>query len=253
METMRLESESGVSTVEWVIVVALVTASVFWIYPTLETHFDESAGQLAQGSGENQATLADEMGVDLGQGGAAPVAPPPYVPPFKVLPSGGIQLTGPASPKISILGSAITYGAGGPQVPVSLDVNIDGVPMQVFKGKGSEVTPTSGQELNSLPEGTLLHFQGKSFHPTKGNTLYTQSTSTFSKMVIPLRNGDLVPDKTPFDQQPQIQSFLAEVIDPTTKVVTIEENQVLYLVELGTNNTSSPAADFQDLVFLATF
>ena len=107
--------------------------------------------------------------------------------------------------------------------------------------------------MTTLPAGTQIDFRGKSYNPTSGATLYTKTTTTSNPMIIPLKNGDYVPDKTPFSQQPAIKAFLESVIDPVTKQVTIGENEVLYLMELGTNNTSSSAADFQDLVFKVTF
>jgi hypothetical protein len=36
-------------------------------------------------------------------------------------------------------------------------------------------------------------------------------------------------------------------------VVTIGENDIIYLMELGTNNPANSAADFQDAVMLFTF
>jgi len=256
MKNWKRQSESGIGLTEYVIVVVLVSATVFLVFPAMEPYLMDSSGEVGQQDGENKAALAGGLGVTYSGGQANPLAaaaPVAYVPPFSVLPSGGISTSGITSPIISILGSAITYGAGGPQCPVELVVTIDGASTQIFKGKGSEVTPTSGATLNNLPEGTLMHFQGKSFHPTSGNGLYTQKTVTSSAMILELRNGDYVPNITPFAQQPTITSFLTPVINPTTKIVNIAPNQVLYLVELGTNNTASPAADFQDLVFLATF
>lgn len=254
MKNWKRRSEAGVGLTEYVIVVTLVTATVFFVYPAMEPYLMDSSGEVGAQDGENQATLAGELGVTRGAGSpSGPAAPAAYVPTFTVLPSGGIRLTTIGSPVFSILGSAITYGAGGPQCPVSLTVVVDGAPQLIFKGTGSQVTPTSGAALNNLPAGTLLHFEGKSFNPNNGSGIYTQRTSTSSPMVLELRNGDYVPDITPFDQQPQITAFLTPVINPQTKIVSIQSNQVLYLVELGTTNTSNPAADFQDLVFLATF
>lgn len=250
---------AGVTTVEYGIIITLLTATAFAVFPALKPLWG-NRWKLESSSGENQATLSGDLGVNKPSGAAAPsaapapAAPAPYVAPFSVLASGTLQYTGPAAPKISILGSAIQYGAGGPEVPVRLQMKVNGgAPQTIFYGKGSQVTPASGSQLNSLPSGTRIDFTGTSYNPSTGATLYTKSTSTSNPMIIPLRNGDYVPNKTPFSQQPAIKSFLQGVIDPNTQKVTIGQNEVLYLMELGTNNTSSPAADFQDLVFKVTF
>jgi hypothetical protein len=62
----------------------------------------------------------------------------------------------------------------------------------------------------------------------------------------------LIPNFPPFGGQGTIDSYLAKFLDPVTRKVKLAENQVIFLYELGTTDTSSTAYDMQDLVVLAT-
>ena len=72
-----------------------------------------------------------------------------------------------------------------------------------------------------------------------------------SKHVYVLREGDAVPDIDGFLDQGNVVSFLTDYID--NNKINIGKNDVIYLFELGTTNTKSAAADFQDLVVLVRF
>lgn len=260
--------ERGVAVTEYGIMISLLTVTAFAVFPTLadlwrnEYEWDEarSGGQaqldslVGKGSGGGTGGGADGGSTPPADGGGGSSSP--WVDPFTIGPD-GITLTSGGAPTINILGGAITYGAGGPNVPISLDVLINGVPQQIFKDIGPNADPSVMNALGDIPAGTALDFKGTSYYPPghakAGQVIYTKSTTTSNPMIIALRNGDYVPDYTPFDQQPAIKTFMSGVIDPNTSIVTIGPNEVLYLMELGTNNTSSPAADFQDLVFKITF
>ncbi|MFW6164252.1 MAG: hypothetical protein ACODAJ_15900, partial [Planctomycetota bacterium] len=64
--------------------------------------------------------------------------------------------------------------------------------------------------------------------------------------VFTFRNGDAVPE----DVQLATYLFEQELVDPTTRVVTIADNQVLFLFELGVTNPSY--FDCDDLVMIVT-
>lgn len=279
MKLLRRYRE-GVTTTEYGIIVSLVWVMVFAVFASMKIYGWGLDLDFDQAGGEGRATLAaslpepedsamtsddappaeeppaEEPPAEEPPAGEPPAEDPPAEPtppPFTINPNGSLTIAvGSATPQIAVLGSAIQYGAGGPQCPVSISTTVNGVTTQLFKGTGSQVDPTTVSSLGGLPGGTTIDFIGKSYNPYNGSTLYTMKTSSSSPMIIPLRNGDYVPDKTPYSQQPEIKSFLSSVIDPVTKKVTIADNQVLYLMELGTTNSSSPAADFQDLVFLVT-
>jgi hypothetical protein len=73
-----------------------------------------------------------------------------------------------------------------------------------------------------------------------------------SIQIIMLRDGDDVPDNPPLNDQASLHAFIADFIDLDAGKMTMCDNQVIFLFELGTTGTSS-GADFQDLVLLVTF
>lgn len=82
------------------------------------------------------------------------------------------------------------------------------------------------------------------------NTMEVSSTSNSPNLIV-LRNGDAVPDIAGAMNQDSIEDYLEGYIDENNKVV-LEENEAIFLFELGTTDLRSSAADFQDLVVLMT-
>jgi hypothetical protein len=78
------------------------------------------------------------------------------------------------------------------------------------------------------------------------------TSSSNSDNLVVLRDGDPVPDIEPFQNQNAIAAYVDEYVDAATGRVELQSNQAIYLFELGTNDTNSAAADFQDLVMLVT-
>ena len=79
----------------------------------------------------------------------------------------------------------------------------------------------------------------------------TVDTASNSPNVHVLKDGDAMPDISSFNGQDSAATYLQPYIDTDDKI-SIAENQVIYLFELGTTNLSSSSADFQDLVVLVT-
>jgi hypothetical protein len=70
--------------------------------------------------------------------------------------------------------------------------------------------------------------------------------------VLVLKNGDSVPGIKPFGKQEEIQYFVRNYVDATTKKVKLDSNQAIFLFELYTTNLKADTADFQDLVVLVS-
>jgi len=81
-------------------------------------------------------------------------------------------------------------------------------------------------------------------------TLEVSSTSNSPNLKV-LRNGDSVPEIPGAMGQDSIADYLQDYVDENNKIV-LEENEAIFLFELGTTDLSSSAADFQDLVVLLT-
>ncbi|MBL4890183.1 MAG: hypothetical protein JKX97_09215 [Candidatus Lindowbacteria bacterium] len=262
--------ESGVAATEYGIIITLLTATAFAVFPAIDIygwgfdykHSGEGKAQLAQlqTDGTSVQDLFDQSSTPNADpaANADPDPVPTVITPTvgnttTINSNGSLTLTNGASPTFTILGSSITYGATGPQVPVSLSLNVNGQAQQLFKGTGSTVGNADPSVLSNLPAGSQLDFSGSSYYPWDDtNDIYTMNTQNNTPMIIALTNGMSIPDNTPFAQQPDIESFLGGIVDANGNV-TIADNQILYLMELGTTNESSPAADFQDLVFMVEF
>jgi len=73
-----------------------------------------------------------------------------------------------------------------------------------------------------------------------------------SPYVLVLRDGDSVPNIPGFQNQTNLATFVAPFVNVATQKVVLQENQAIYLFELGTTNLNSASADFQDLVIMVT-
>lgn len=154
---------------------------------------------------------------------------------------------------IRVLGTEITYGNGGPDVPVELEARVGNDTYPIFYGTSADVAGTDPVVISNVPSGTTAHFKGTSYHPYQTNRkLYSQTTQSGSALIIVLRNGDSLPDATPYGQQPAVADVLSDYITEDG-IVTIGDNEVIYLFELGTNSPASNSADFQDAAILVSF
>jgi hypothetical protein len=173
--------------------------------------------------------------------------------PVEVTETGGLETTLQTDLAVKILGVSINYGSGGPAVPVELTTTINETEYDLFYGTEFDVTDDVIFSLEDIAEETTIDVEGTSFHPYYSwNTLFSNGTAEDSQMIIALKNGDSVPELTPYEQQPLVDEMLEDYITPEG-VVTIGENDIIYLMELGTNNPANSAADFQDAVMLFTF
>jgi len=155
---------------------------------------------------------------------------------------------------IQVIGSQITYGAGGPRIPVYGWVSIDNgstyyqIPDDGDGFYGGEQLVFSGIDNPQLAiKGQALYRQGS--HTRFNCTRYSNAATPY---VIVLRDGDICPEYQGFDGQDEVTEFLAPYMDPDTREITIGTNDVIFLFEF-TSNLNSSAADFQDLVVLASF
>ena len=100
-------------------------------------------------------------------------------------------------------------------------------------------------------ENSSIDVTGTSWR-TSGSVYLQRNSHEESPSVKVLRDGDPVPDISGFENQTDAVEFVRNYIDPATNTMTMDENQSIYLFELGTTRLTSSAADFQDLVVLVT-
>ena len=147
----------------------------------------------------------------------------------------------------------LTWGANGPNVPVTLSAQL----LAAEQGDGS-----TGRDLfggNAVASGATDTFtlrNGQSYTLTAQAAHESWSVSYSSdgdlQQVLTLRNGDLPSQFDPFQDPIALGAALEGVIDPATGEVTIADNQVLYLFELGSTDQDSEQFDLQDLVVVVT-
>jgi len=170
---------------------------------------------------------------------------------------------------VDVLGAAITYGAGGYDIPVTIQARFGDVgwtdifgdwqqPIDSNLNDGQTHTVNCSDVYNA---GTPIDFRARSWlkkswwysgnNNSNWRTFYTRQTMAQSeRFVWALQDGDAVPEVSGFANQASIADFVENYVDTNTGLVTLPGNQVIYLFELATTNLNSSAADFQDLVVL---
>lgn len=152
---------------------------------------------------------------------------------------------------LEAIGSAITCGAGGPSIKVRSELCINGNCQQLW----------GYTDINGGETFTTINSIANSEYTVRANAYlaacynFSQTyTSTDSAQVKVLKNLDPVPNLEGFGGQQSVADFLANYVNDQGQVV-LNDNQVIFLFELGVNfaqNPGSTAADFQDLVLVMT-
>ena len=166
---------------------------------------------------------------------------------------------------VSVLGSAIT--SGGQDLPVTVQLQIGDKSVNPWgdftDAEAADVNdphaPTRNYIVNELfevdedsdPADTAVTVTSRSWW--RGDVHIEANSHEQSQQVKVLRDGDAVPDIKGMDDQADVLQFIKPYIDFDSNKMTLDENQAIYLFEIGTTNVSSSAADFQDLVVLVTF
>ncbi|MEM7624276.1 MAG: hypothetical protein AAF333_01470 [Planctomycetota bacterium] len=160
---------------------------------------------------------------------------------------------------VSVLGAAIAVN-GQIDVPVTVQATIGSESVEPWgdfrsaaDGDVNDHSPARHyihQEM--LDEGEQITISAKSWLPAifGGRLHLTVNSHDQSQQVKVLRNGDPAPDITAYAGQSTAEFYVREYLEGGR--VNIDENQVIYLFELGTTNVNGVDADFQDLVVLVT-
>ncbi len=165
-----------------------------------------------------------------------------------------------------VLGAAIQSGDDDLMVTARIKIGND-----TFDPWGDYELPVTGNvndhttyswDLNdTYPAGTPITISGKSWiwnygaaHDSTNNadwhTYLEFNSEDNPDNVIVLENGDEVPTIPGLDEQPDIAEFVDAYVEDGK--IVLEENEAIFLFELGTTDLGSTAADFQDLVILVS-
>lgn len=171
---------------------------------------------------------------------------------FSVAENGTITTTGNVNATFTVLGSQITYGAGGPEVQVRVEASTDGGSTWISLFGGQDVDGGEQQTVTSLPTGSNVLLKVNGRYSWLFNKTYRSDDNSNRRdgHVVALRNGDAPPEYQAFDNQQDLSSFLQDILDGDGNI-NIAAYDIVYLAELGSLNGSS--ADFQDAVIQVSF
>ncbi len=168
--------------------------------------------------------------------------------------------------RVDILGAAISAG-GAYDMPVTSRIHMDdqnadpwGSYTEALTGNVNRDGTYNYEPGDPLAAGTGVTISGTSWTRTSGDGTQNadwaphmeQDSEAGGSQLMVLRDGDAVPNIQGYLDQGSVASFVNNFIDPLSGTITLDENQSIYLFELGTTNTGSAAYDMQDLVALVT-
>ena len=169
-----------------------------------------------------------------------------------------------------VLGAAITNGPTGYDLMVTTRLKVGNNTFDPWgdynlavTGNVNDKTTHSWNPTSTYPAGTPVTIGGKSWardadYDNDGDfdedgewTQHMEVSSTGdSKYLIVLRNGDAVPTIKGFSNQDSIADFVEAYVKDDK--ILLEDNEAIFLFELGVTDLTNDAADFQDLVILMT-
>ncbi len=171
---------------------------------------------------------------------------------FTIEPDGTIVTTGDLTITYRVSGADITYGQGGPEIAVTLKYSKNGGNSYSNLFSGNDVDGGESQTTNQITAGAEIVTSFRGYYKKQGWLTFdkTYYTNDESGHVIALQDGDPLPDYPAFDDQDELEDYLADILDAEGNI-NIESYEIVYLVELGALNTS--ASDFQDAVVRVRF
>ena len=177
----------------------------------------------------------------------------------------------PARLQFTVLGAAISAG-GSYDMPVTTRIRIDGTNYHPFGPWGNPITGNvntgnSGttftwEPTQVFPMNARIKIRGRSWIKKEpwysGNKKWhwksymTVNSNSDSQQLETLADGYDVPNVGGYLGQYSVEEFLSDYIDAEADEMDLDENQSIYLYELGMTNPASSAFDMQDLVVLVT-
>ncbi len=162
----------------------------------------------------------------------------------------------PVTMTIQSLASLITYGAGGPQIPVYLTYTTNNKKYyDAFNGNAVNASGGDLQTVGNIGTSAQIALMPRGYYKNGGWLSFNQAfaTNDTSGHMLMFKNGDTVPNYPVFANQQNLTQVLKGRITAQRKVV-LNAGELLILGELGSIGNPMPAtADFQDIVLLLKF
>lgn len=166
---------------------------------------------------------------------------------FLINADGSVETTGTVSATFEALGTAITYGAGGPAIDVRVEASVNNGETWFDLFSGKPVKGGETQVVSNLVSGSKILLRVNGRYSWLFRKEYESNDG--SGHIEVLKNQDSVPDYPVFGNQQSLTNFLQPIISDGK--ISIGQYDAVYLVELGNLGTSS--ADFQDAVIKVSF
>ncbi len=226
-------------------------------------------GWISSFAGDETRTLRIEVASQTGQKGEALRVDLTTSIDFQIV-AGQVVPGEDFTARVDILGAAITYGAGGYDIPVTANLDMGLTKVEPWGNINFAISSNLNDGLNPrshslpaiYPAGTPISIEATSWKrkTTPSGLDFTLDSSWIKNLthnssgpnpfVLVLRDGDAVPAIEGFSNQASIADFVAGYV--VGGRISLAPNRAIYLFELGTTDLSSSAADFQDLVALVT-
>jgi prepilin-type N-terminal cleavage/methylation domain-containing protein len=174
---------------------------------------------------------------------------------FSIAADGTVTTTSTVNITFNVLGSAITYGEGGPEINVYAAYKKTTGSSYNDLFSGNDIDGGETQTVSNIAANKEIRTRLNGYYRNRGwltfdRTYYNQDQTGH---ILTLRDGDLLPSYPAFDNQDDLEAFLQPYIDEDGRV-QIGQYEILYLVEFGDLGNPMPiSADFQDAVLLLTF
>lgn len=167
--------------------------------------------------------------------------------------NGTLEVGKSCTAEFNVLCTSITYGAGGPDIPVKMNRALNGQYFNNWMFNNSPVK--AGDKYTEAVSSSQV-----ATYKLKGNAKYGNFAATYdsttTSQVKTLVDGNPSPTKwAGFGGQQPVSACVAPYTDTVTKKMKLAANQAILLFELGVNTQKYPnstAIDFQDLVVLVT-
>lgn len=183
--------------------------------------------------------------------------------PFELSIENGTVVSTASSARVTLLGTALTAGGGrdDPKVPISIEIKVgEDSPFEPWPDDVNDEYMADGGEryysVTNQENGTSISVTATSELSRLGlsdiEVSSDESRNENPELVDVFLAGDRKPDYEGFGGQADAEAYLAEYIGPNNRI-TIDQNQAIFLFELGTRDPGGAAADYQDAVVLVTF
>ena len=153
----------------------------------------------------------------------------------------------------TLIGAALTYGAGGPNMPVTCDITIGDQTYDPWGNVNDGENPRTWTPDESFAAETAISARSTCYYPWYPYYQYRSvySGSSAGYRVYILGDGETFPDVPGFAGQESVEGFLGPYIDEEDRM-DIGEFDVVFLFE-HTSDMNGPSADHQDMVLMASF